>query len=32
VEKPALQQVADLMVKYKTINAPVDLSKALFTP
>jgi len=32
VEKPAMQQVVDLMLKYKSISAPVDLNKAIFTP
>ncbi|MGI8680403.1 MAG: ABC transporter substrate-binding protein [Jatrophihabitans sp.] len=32
ISSSALQGVVDLMVKYKTIASPVDLSKALFTP
>lgn len=32
VQKPALQKVLDLMVKYKTISAPVDVDKAIYTP
>jgi len=32
VEKPAMQQWTDAMLKYKAISAPVDLSKAIFTP
>ena len=32
VQKPDMQRVVDLMVKYKTIGAPVDLNKAIFTP
>lgn len=32
VGKPAMQQVMDLMLKYKTITASVDLNKAIVTP
>ncbi len=32
VEKPAMQQWTDAMLKYKSISAPVDLNKAIFTP
>lgn len=32
ISTSALQGVVDLMVKYKTISSPVDLSKAIFTP
>jgi len=32
VEKPAMQQWTDAMLKYKAISAPVDLNKAIFTP
>jgi NitT/TauT family transport system substrate-binding protein len=31
IQKPALQRVVDLMVKYKTIASPVDLSKAVLS-